>query len=74
MPEKRKLDKVSDGSCKCLTQFISLVHASTQQTLNSPRFARPVASFVRTHLEKIAEKRRIPVKAKIVPPLELGDP
>lgn len=71
---KGTLNDVFDRHIERCLQSIPFMDTSTRRALSQPRLTRPVANFVRSHMERTVEAWRIPAKAKVVLPSKLSDP
>lgn len=74
MAEKKRLRKIFDRGVERWTQSAFFTDTATRRALKSLGFRRPVENFVKSPLKKTTEERRIPAKAKFVPPPELSVP
>lgn len=71
--ENEMLNEDFNRSIESWTTSTSLMDAFTLLALSSLRFIRPVANFMKTHMEKTAKEWSIPATAEAVPPPKLSD-
>lgn len=68
MINRGTLDNVLNCSIKHWTRSAWFTDVITPDALKQTRFVRPVAGFLKPHLRKSTNERRIPPKAEALPP------